>query len=109
MRSAPNTTHGMTHKQGVQYLGMSEPTQMEFEMAYQALVAIDRIKFAIKHTEHFGPGTNPMRDAGLQLLMRFRDLKALTGGFKRDLGSGRKPRVDEAFRAKPSTGKKSGP
>jgi hypothetical protein len=26
---------------------------MEFEMAYQTRVAIDRIRFAIKHTEQF--------------------------------------------------------
>ena len=31
----------------------SRPSAMEFEMAYQARVAIDRIKFAIKHTEQF--------------------------------------------------------
>jgi hypothetical protein len=29
----------------------SRPSAMEFEMAYQARVAIDRIKFAIKHAE----------------------------------------------------------
>ena len=31
----------------------ARPTPMEFEMAYQARVAIDRIRFAIKHTEQF--------------------------------------------------------
>ena len=46
----------------------AEPTPMEFEMAYQARVAIDRIRFAIKHTEEFGPHTDQMRDAGFQLL-----------------------------------------
>jgi hypothetical protein len=44
------------------------PMPMEFEMAYQARVAMDRIRFAIKHTEHFGPQTEQMREAGLQLL-----------------------------------------
>jgi hypothetical protein len=29
------------------------PGPIEFEMAYQARVAIDRIRFAIKHTEQF--------------------------------------------------------
>jgi hypothetical protein len=29
----------------------SRPTAIEFEMAYQARVAIDRIRFAIKHRE----------------------------------------------------------
>jgi hypothetical protein len=46
----------------------ARPTPMEFEMAYQARVAMDRIRFAIKHTEQFGPRTEPMREAGLQLL-----------------------------------------
>jgi hypothetical protein len=46
----------------------SRPTAIEFEMAYQARVAIDRIRFAIKHTEQFAPCTDPMREAGLQLL-----------------------------------------
>jgi hypothetical protein len=44
------------------------PTPMEFELAYQARVAIDRIRFAIKHTEGFAPHTEQMREAGLQLL-----------------------------------------
>ena len=45
----------------------STPSALEFEMAYQARVAIDRIRFAIKHTEHFGPNSDQMRQAGLQL------------------------------------------
>jgi hypothetical protein len=44
------------------------PSAIEFEMAYQARVAIDHIRFAIKHTEQFAPRTDPMREAGLQLL-----------------------------------------
>ena len=43
----------------------SRPTPTEFEMAYQARVAIDRIRFAIKHTEQFGPRTDEMRETGL--------------------------------------------
>ena len=31
----------------------SRPSAVEFEMAYQVRVAIDRIKFAIRHTEQF--------------------------------------------------------
>jgi hypothetical protein len=45
-----------------------QPTPMEFELAYQARVAMDRIRFAIKHTEQFGSHTEPMQEAGLQLL-----------------------------------------
>jgi hypothetical protein len=44
------------------------PSPIEFEMAYQARVAIDRIRFAIKHTEQFGLHSDEMREAGLQLL-----------------------------------------
>jgi hypothetical protein len=46
----------------------AEPTAMEFEMAYQARVASDRIRFAIQHTEQFAPHTDQMREAALQLL-----------------------------------------
>jgi len=46
----------------------SRPLPIEFEMAYQARVAIDRIRFAIKHMEEFAPHTDAMREAGLQLL-----------------------------------------
>jgi hypothetical protein len=46
----------------------ASPAPLEFEMAYQARVAIDRIRFAIKHTEEFGQRTDQMREVGLQLL-----------------------------------------
>lgn len=46
----------------------SRPSAIEFEMAYQSRVAIDRIRFAIKHTERFAPGTDAIREIGLQLL-----------------------------------------
>ena len=45
----------------------AQPTPMEFEMAYQARVAMDRIRFAIRHSEQFGPQTEPMREVGRQL------------------------------------------
>ncbi len=44
------------------------PSAVDFEMAYQARGAMDRIRFAIKHTEHFAPQTNAMREVSLQLL-----------------------------------------
>ena len=58
------------------------PTLMEFEMAYQARVAIDRIRFAIKHTERFAPSTDQMRDAGLQLLDALQRLEAIDRRFQ---------------------------
>ena|SRR5579863_420797 len=58
------------------------PTAIEFEMAYQARVAIDRIRFAIKHTEQFAPRTDQMRDAGLQLLDALQRLETVDRRFQ---------------------------
>lgn len=40
------------------------PSASEFEMAYQARVAIDRIKFAIRHAEQFIKPCDAMREVG---------------------------------------------
>ena len=61
----------------------ARPTPMEFEMAYQTRVAIDRIRFAIKHTEEFGPHTEQMREAGLQLLDALQRLEAVDRRFQK--------------------------
>ena len=60
----------------------SRPSPIEFEMAYQARVAIDRIKFAIKHTEQFAPHTDPIREAGLQLLDALERLESVDRRFQ---------------------------
>ena len=60
----------------------SRPSAMEFEMAYQARVAIDRIKFAIKHTEQFARPCGTMREAGLELLDALDRLEALDRRFQ---------------------------
>jgi hypothetical protein len=52
------------------------------EMAYQARVAIDRIKFAIKHTEQFSKPCIHMREAGLQLLDALERLESLDRRFQ---------------------------
>jgi hypothetical protein len=57
-------------------------TPMEFEMAYQARVAMDRIRFAIKHFEQFAPGTEQLRVAGFQLLDALERLQALDRRFQ---------------------------
>jgi hypothetical protein len=44
------------------------PAAVEYELAYQARVAVDRIRFAIRQTEEFAPRTDQMREVGLQLL-----------------------------------------
>ena len=60
----------------------SRPSAIEFEMAYQARVAIDRIKFAIRHTEQFARPCDTMRDASLQLLDALERLEALDRRFQ---------------------------
>jgi hypothetical protein len=47
----------------------SRPTPFEFELAYQARIAIDRIRFAIKQTEQAGGRAEQLREAGMQLLL----------------------------------------
>ena len=44
------------------------PSPGEFEMAYQARVAMDRIRFAIKATEMSREQSEPLKDAAMQLL-----------------------------------------
>ena len=56
-----------------------EPPQ---QMAYQARVAIDRMRFAIKHTERFAPHTDQMREAGLQLLDAVQRLETVDRRFQ---------------------------
>lgn len=60
----------------------SRPTAIEFEMAYQARVAIDRIRFAIKHTERFGARTDEIREAGFQLLDALQRLETVERRFQ---------------------------
>lgn len=58
------------------------PSPTEFEMAYQARVAIDRIKFAIKHAEQFSKPCDQMREASLQLLEALERLEHLDRRFQ---------------------------
>ena len=60
----------------------SRPTAMEFEMAYQARVAMDRIKFAIRHAEQFASACKMMREVGLELLDALERLEALDRRFQ---------------------------
>ena len=46
----------------------SWPSPIEFEMAYQARIASDRIRYAVRHAEQFAKPCEQMRDATLQLL-----------------------------------------
>jgi hypothetical protein len=60
----------------------SRPSPIEFEMAYQARIAIDRIRFAIKHTEQFGNPCIHLREANLQLLDALDRLESLDRRFQ---------------------------
>ena len=60
----------------------SRPSAIEFEMAYQARVVIDRIRFAIKHTEQFSKPCIHMREASLQLLDALERLESLDRRFQ---------------------------
>jgi len=44
------------------------PSPIEFEMAYQARIAIERIRFAIRHTESLTSPYKHVQDANMQLL-----------------------------------------
>ena len=58
------------------------PSPIEFEMAYQARVAIDRIRFAIKHTDQSGLHSDEMREVGLQLLDALERLETIDRRFQ---------------------------
>ena len=60
----------------------SRPSVCEFETAYQVRVAIDRIKFAIRHAEHFASPCARVREANFQLLDALDRLESLDRRFQ---------------------------
>ena len=56
---------------------------VEFELAYQARVAMDRIRFAIKVTEDPATRQEQLREAGVHLLDAFERLKKAEYSFQR--------------------------
>jgi hypothetical protein len=60
----------------------SRPSPFEYEMAYQARVVIERIRFAIKHVDRFARPCDQMRDASLQLLEALERLAQLERRFQ---------------------------
>ena len=65
----------------------ARPSAMEFEMAYQVRVAVDRIRFAIRHADQFGKPCDAMREAGMQLLDALQRLEALDRRFQARSGT----------------------
>lgn len=60
---------------------------MAFEMAYQVRVAIDRIRFAIKATEQFAHGSQPLQEINMQLLDALNRLESAELEFQRGFPS----------------------
>jgi hypothetical protein len=60
----------------------ARPSPIEFEMAYQARIAADRIRFAIKHAEEFSKPCVQMRDAATALLEALERLESLDRRFQ---------------------------
>jgi len=60
----------------------TRPCVIEFEMAYQVRIAIERIRFAIKHAEQFSKPSSQMQEASLQLLDALGRLEAVDRRFQ---------------------------
>jgi hypothetical protein len=60
----------------------STPSAIEFEMAYQARVVVDRIKFAIRQVEQYAKPCAEMHEGGLRLPEAVERLKALDRRFQ---------------------------
>ncbi len=67
------------------------PSTMEFEMAYQARIACDRIRFAIRNTEEFSSHSAQVREANLQLLDALDRLESADRQFQDQFRAGRAP------------------
>ena len=61
----------------------SPPSPFEFEMAYQIRIAIDRIRFAIKHAERFAHPCPPLREANMELLDALGRLESVDRRFQK--------------------------
>lgn len=61
---------------------LCRPSPMEFEMAYQAKVAVERIRFAIKQTEQIAGHTDQAHEVGLQLLDALDRLESIDRQFQ---------------------------
>lgn len=71
----------------------SWPTAMEFELAYQARVAMDRIRFAIRQGEQFAPRTDQTHETNLQLLDALQRLETAERHFQEQSRVGKDPRT----------------
>jgi hypothetical protein len=72
----------------------SRPSPIEYEMAYQARIAIDRIRFAITQIEKIGSCPDVSREVNLQLLDALDRLKEADLKFQDNF---RRPRALETI------------
>jgi hypothetical protein len=61
---------------------LSRPTPTEFEMAYQARIAMERIRFAIKLSERARDESGEALEAGIQLLEALNCLESVDRRFQ---------------------------
>lgn len=61
----------------------SHPSSIEFEVAYHVRIAIDRIRFAIRHAEHFAPPCPRLHEANLELLDALGRLESVDRHFQK--------------------------
>ena len=66
----------------------SGPSSIEFEVAYQARIVMDRIRFAIRVTDQSSPNSDQLREAGIQLLDAFDRLDRIDRRFQTRLAPG---------------------
>jgi hypothetical protein len=89
------------------------PSPIEFEMAYQVRVAIERIRFAIKATDQFAHHPQQLQEVGLQLLDALDRLESADRDFQRRFRrasalGGREPRPN-AENGKAASASSGGP
>jgi hypothetical protein len=68
--------------ESVQAKARSRSSGLEFEMAYQARIAIDRIKLAVRRTEQADSRGDHIREAGLLLLEALDRLQSVERRFQ---------------------------
>lgn len=61
---------------------LRRPSPVEYEMAYQVRVAMDRLRFAIKQIEQFSLNCGPGQETGFQLLDALDRLEAADRRFQ---------------------------
>ena len=82
----------------------ARPSPEEFEIAYQARIAMDRIRFAIRQSEVFGIHSGAIREANLQLLDA---LDRLDSGDRHHNANGATPRSDFRTTARGPEGRRN--